>query len=361
MKDINDSRNEINKIDKEMALLFEKRMNECRNVVEYKIANSMPIFDGSREDLVINNNLNNITNDELKEYYTTFIKNVMEISKRYQESKLSGLRVAYSGVKGAYGFIAAKNTFPNCNLISMDNFDLAYHSVESGENDRVVLPIENSFVGDVGEVMDLIFQGSLYINSIYDLHINHCIIANVGTTLKDIKTVISHPQALAQCSRFIKEHNFNTEDEINTAFAGKKLKESKSRDIAVIASRETAEEYGLNILKENINNVNTNTTRFAVLSRVMLNTKNEDISKKSFVIVFTAKNTAGALAKCLDIIGAYGFNMRNLRSRLMQDLMWTYYFFCEIEGDYDTEEGREMMAALKVFCDRLKIVGNYVR
>ena len=360
MKDLVDSRNEINKIDSEMAALFERRMNECKNVVEYKMANSMPIFDGSREEAVINNNLKNIKDDSLKEYYVRFIKSVMEISKSYQSAKLSGLKVAYSGVKGAYGFIAAKHMFPNCELVAMDNFTKAYESVENGTNDRVILPIENSFVGDVGEVMDLLFQGSLYINSIYNLHINHCLIVNDGATLDSIKKVVSHPQALAQCSKFIQEHNFVTEDEVNTAYAGKKLKELGNTDIAVIGSKETAEEYGLNILKENINNTNTNTTRFASLSRVMLNTKNEDVSKKSFIIVFTVKNTAGALAKCLDIIGAYGFNMRNLRSRLMQDLMWTYYFFCEIEGDYDTEEGEEMMTALKVFCDRLKIVGSYV-
>ena len=360
MKDLNETRENINKIDEQMTKLFTERMYLCKEVAEYKKANSMPILDSNREEAVINNNLKFVENDELKPYYINYIKSLLNISKEYQRSLLHGLKISYSGIEGAYGYIAASRMFPNCELISNSNFTQAFKSVENGSSDRAVLPIENSFAGDVGEVMDLIFSGSLYINRMYDLEIEHNLMVNENTNLDDVKIIVSHPQALAQSSNFIENNNFKTIEEVYTAFAAKRLKESGDKTMAVIASKETATAYGLKILKEKINNSGLNTTRFASFSRVMSNYKNIGASKKNFIIVFTVKNVAGALAKCLDIIGAHGFNMRNLRSRPMKDLMWSYYFFCEIEGDLESNDAKSMFIALNTFCDRLKIVGNYI-
>lgn len=360
MKDLSEARNKINEIDKEMTKLFVERMNVSKEVAKYKKENSMPILDASREEAIIENNLKLIDDVDLKPYYINYIKSLMKTSREYQRSLLTGLKIAYSGIEGAYAHIAANRMYPNCEFISCSNFSKAYKIVEEGDADRCVLPIENSFAGDVGEVMDLIFSGTLYINRIYDLGVEHNLIAIPGTKLNDINMVVSHPQALAQCSRFIENHHFKTIDEVNTAFAAKRLKETGDKNMAVIASRETADVYGLTILQEKINNSELNTTRFASFSRILSNYANVGASKKNFIIVFTVKNVAGALAKCLDIIGAHGFNMRNLRSRPMKDLMWNYYFFCEIEGDLSSEDAKNMLTALKAFCDQLKIVGNYI-
>lgn len=360
MKDLNESRKKINEIDTAMAKLFIDRMNLCKEIAEFKNANSLPVFDANREEMLINDNLKLIEDDELKSHYINYIRSVLKISKEYQSSLTTGLKIAYSGIEGAYGYIAASRMYPNSNLISCSNFSKAYTAVENGDADRAILPIENSFAGDVGEVMDLIFQGTLYVNRMYDLEVEHNLIVIPGTKFSDINIVVSHPQALAQCSKFIEQYDFKTIDEINTAFAAKRLKESNDKKMAVIASRETADVYGLQILHEKINNSDLNTTRFASFSRVLSDYSNVSASKKNFIMVFTVKNVAGALAKCLDIIGAHGFNMRNLRSRPMKDLMWTYYFFCEIEGDLDSDDAKNMLVALKTFCDRLKIVGSYL-
>ena len=360
MKDLNETRKQINEIDATMAKLFVDRMNLSKEIAEFKKENSMPVFDASREEAIIDNNLILIDDENIKPHYVSFIKNVMSISKEYQRSLLTGLKISYSGIEGAYGYIAASRMYPKCELVSCSNFSKAFSSVEKGESDRAVLPIENSFAGDVGEVMDLIFSGSLYINRIYDLEIEHNLITLPETKLSDIKVIVSHPQALAQCSKFIEENDFKTIEEVNTAFAAKRLKDLNDKTMAVIASAETASAYGLKILKEKINNSDLNTTRFASFSRILSDYKNVGESKKNFIIVFTVKNVAGALAKCLDIIGAHGFNMRNLRSRPMKNLMWAYYFFCEIEGDLESVDAKNMFVALKTFCDRLKIVGNYI-
>lgn len=357
MADIYDLRKKINEIDKEMAKLFDTRMDIIKQVAEYKKANSMPISDSSREDEIISNNSSLISNDEIKSYYVNFIKETMNISKRYQEKIVAGEKIAYSGVEGAYAYLAAKKMFPNGNLISNTSFKKAYQSVENGINDKAVLPIENSFAGDIGEVMDLMFFGSLYLNEVKDYEIEHCLLAKPGVKFENIKKIISHPQAIMQCSDFIDENNFDITEEVNTAVAAKKLDDENS---AVIASREAANIFGLNILKEKINNADTNTTRFASFSRVLSHFENEDVSKKNFIIVFTVKNEAGALAKCLDIIGAHNFNMRNLCSRPVKNLIWRYFFYCDIEGDIDSQDAKDMFVALKVFCDRLKVVGTYI-
>ena len=360
MKDLNELRKKINEIDSSMNKLFVERLNLSKDVAEYKKENSMPIFDDSREKNILEKNLESIEDENIKSHYVNFLKNVMNISKEYQRSLLTGLKIAYCGIEGAYGYIAARRMYPNCELKSCSNFSNAFKSVEEGTCDRAVLPIENSFAGDVGEVMDLIFSGSLYVNRIYNLEIEHNLIALEGVNLSDIKVVVSHPQALTQCSKFIEEHDFKTIEEVNTAFAAKRLKDLNDKTMAVIASNETASAYNLKVIKEKINNSELNTTRFASFSRVLSNYQNIGESKKNFIIVFTVKNVAGALAKCLDIIGAHGFNMRNLRSRPMKNLMWTYYFFCEVEGDLESNDAKNMFIALKAFCDRLKIVGNYI-
>ena len=315
MSNIDELRDKINCIDKDMALLFEKRMNIVKEVANYKKENFLSITDENRENDVILKNANNINDDNIKEYYTNFIKNNIDLSKKYQEKLLYGYKIAYSGLLGSYGYIAAKKMHSNGIFVSNNSFKSAYNSVVDCINDIVVLPIENSYAGNIGEVMDLMFFGTLYLNKIYDLEIKHCMLTKNIVKMDDVKYVVSHPQAIMQCFDFIEKHNLKVIEEVNTAVAAKKLLNGYSNidvnEIAVIASNESANEYSLNILAKYINNEDNNTTRFASLSRVLYKYENADISNKNFIIAFTVKNEAGALAKCLDIIGTHNFNMRN--------------------------------------------------
>jgi chorismate mutase/prephenate dehydratase len=284
----------------------------------------------------------------------------MSISRRYQARLNEGMRVAYSGVEGAFAYIAAKRMFENAQLIAYPSFESAYESTQNGQCDACVLPIENSFAGDVGTVMDLMFQGNLYVNQVIDLAVVHNLMSVEGATKETIKQVVSHPQALSQCSSYITKHGYESKPYTNTALSAKLVKESGSLEIAAIASDETASIFDLKILESKINESRNNTTRFAAFSRV----RNDNESKKRrmndhFILVFTVKNEAGALAKTLNIIGSHGFNMRNLRSRPMKELIWNYYFYVELDGNINSNEGKEMLRALNIFCDKLKLVGIY--
>lgn len=356
MANIEKARREINQADEQMALLFEKRMQAVREVAAYKLERGLQIFDEKREREVIQRNSEFIEDSEIRSHYINWLINTMEISKKYQQSLISGHKVAYSGVPGAFASIAAKRIFPECEAVSYPDFRSAYNACESGECDCAVLPIENSYNGDVGQVMDLAFFGSLYINGVYETEIVQNLLAVKGTTIDEVKTVISHPQALGQCSEYIRKHGFETLEAVNTAVAAKEVADSGRHDIAAVGSDEAAEQYGLKKLAVHINESGTNTTRFAVFSRTQ---KDDSRGDDRFIMLFTVKNEPGSLGKAVSAIGENGFNLRALKSRPTKDSSWRYYFFAEGEGHIDSYDGRRMLTQLAPNCLSLKVIGSY--
>ncbi len=358
MQDLKDIRDQITQTDNQMAELFCRRMKLVQEVAAYKKKNGLPIFDPTREAQVIENGVSRVSDPELRSYYVNYLKNVMEISRNYQRNILEGLKVAYCGVQGAFAHIAASHLFPSAQKVSFPSFKKAYEAVENGECDCAVLPVENSFAGDVGQVNDLMFSGSLHINGMYDLAVTHDLLGMAGTTIKDIKTVVSHSQALSQCATFIKERNMSEIEYSNTALAAQHVKEMNDKSVAAIASAESAKLFGLEVVARSINDDRSNTTRFAVFSRVEGHSA-QDCGERYFSLVFTARNEAGSLAKALTILGSHGYNMRTMRSRPMKELPWQYYFYLEAEGDIYGEEGHRCIEEMKSCCDKIKIVGSY--
>ncbi len=352
---VDEARSIINEVDSQMAELFVKRMRAAEMVYEYKKEFGLPILDQKREDAVIEKNSAMIDDEVLKGYYIDYIKNLMSISRAYQHRMQSGLKVAYSGVEGAFAHIAAGRIFPDSNRVSCRDFKSAYDSVVNGEADVAVLPIENSYAGEVGQTIDLIFSGGLFINGIYELEIHQNLLGIPEATVDDIRKVTSHPQALSQCHDYITLREFDTEEANNTAFAAKIVAYMKDKTLGAIASVETAEIYGLKVLEANINKSGENTTRFAVLSKVRANSP----SLSNSVLMFTVKNEAGSLANAISIIGKYGYNMTALRSRPLKKHSWQYYFYIEIDGTTDNEDGQKMIEELNKECDKFKVAGTF--
>ncbi len=354
------ARKEIIEIDKKMAELFVQRMRASEKVAEHKKQHGLPVFDPPRESEVLRKGAERVADETLREYYVNFIKNNMELSKAYQYRILEGMRVAYCGTEGAFAHIATGKLFPGSQRIAYGDFKSAYLSVENGTCDVAVLPVENSYNGEVGQVTDLMFSGSLYVNATLDLAVSHDLLVIPGTEKKDIETILSHPQALGQCAEFIRRHGWKTQEYTNTALAAKFVAQNQNKTIAAIASAEAADIFGLEVLDRNINESRSNTTRFAAFTRSR-NTRSSSVMGAHFILVFTVKNEAGSLAKAMDVIGKCGFNMRTLRSRPMKELLWQYYFYVEAEGNIDSDRGAEMMERLSEFCDRLKLVGTYIK
>lgn len=279
----------------------------------------------------------------------------LEMLNNSEEARKIINKVAYCGVEGAFAHIAAGKIFPESNRIPFWNFKGAYESVVNGECDAAVLPIENSYVGEVGPTIDLIFFGDLFVNGIYDLEIRQNILGLPEAEIEDIKKVISHPQALAQCNEYLSLKGFETEDVSNTAVAAKMVAEAKDKSLGAIASVETAALYGLKILAESVNASKENTTRFAVLSKVQASSP----EMTSSVLMFSVKHEVGSLATAINIIGKYGYNMTSLRSRPMKNQSWKYYFYVEIDGTVDSEQGEKMIEELNKVCDSFKVAGTF--
>ena len=359
-KDLLKVRKEINEIDKEMADLFVRRMKAVEEVAEYKKERGLAILDEARENEVVRQNASLVDDDTLRGYYINFLRDTMAVSRSYQGYLMNGMKVAYSGTEGAFAHIAANKLYPNAKKVAFSDFSSAYQAVEKGECDVAVLPVENSYNGEVGQVTDLMFSGSLYVNGMFDLPITQDLLAKDGARIENIREVVSHPQAFGQCAEYIKKHGFVCHEFANTALAAKWVADSDDMTIAAIGSREAAEIFGLTVLDHDINESKRNSTRFAIFSRVA----NKRIAKDSGVhsiLLFTVRNEAGALARAIDVIGQHGFNMRTLRSRPMKELLWEYYFYVELEGNIQSEEGTSLLESLGEFCDKLRFAGTYIK
>lgn len=353
-------RKEIDAIDVQMAALFEQRMAQARRVAEFKKAHGLGISDPAREEALIRRNAERVSDGDLREYYVNFEKEVIRLSRDWQHRLMRGMKVAYSGVPGAFAYIAASRLYPGAELLSYPDFAQAYASCEAGESDVVVLPFENSFSGEVSTVTDLMFSGSLSVNQVIEVEVEQNLLGLPGTDKSQIRRVYSHPQALSQCAEYLQHRGYEAREFANTALAAKKVAEKQDPACAAIGTAEAAALYGLEVLEARINTSRTNTTRFAAFSRILhLDRDNKGKMGKHFILMFTVKNEAGALAQTLNIIGAHNYNMYNLHSRPMKELLWNYYFFVELDGDIATEEGSSMLRELAPLCDRLKLVGSF--
>ena len=356
--DLKEAREEIAKVDKEMAKLFVQRMEAAREVAKYKMERGLPVEDKAQENAVIARQSEQIKDEELSPFYVQFLQDTMDVSKRWQHRLMDGGRIAYCGVEGAFAGLAAGRIFPDGTVTPYNSFEAAYESVVDGSCNAAVLPIENSNAGEIGQVIDLMFLGDLYVNGVYEFFISQNLLGIPGAKKEDIQRVVSHPQALVQCRKYINDHDLEIVGAENTAVAAKEVLERNDIHTAAIASQEAARLYGLEVLDHDINESRMNTTRFAVFSKAENKTsgKKEDTA---FILLFTVKDEVGGLAKAVSVISAFDFNMRVLRSRPMKGLLWHYYFYAELEGDDRSERGRQMIRTLKSVCHTVKVAGRY--
>ena len=230
-----------------------------------------------------------------------------------------------------------------------------FDRVEQGSAAYGVLPFENSHAGDVSAVLDLCYAHRLHIVEMYDLPVTQNLLALPGAALGDLRRVTSHPQALSQCERFIRSVGLAAEPCANTALAARRVAESGDKTLAAIASAETAELYGLQVLMRDINTDGDNTTRFIVVGKELPARGNR------FSLLFTVDHKAGALARVIQAIAAAGFNMECIKSRPMPHVPFEYYFYVELVGAADAPDARQLLTGLETVCRTVRVLGIYTR
>lgn len=268
------------------------------------------------------------------------------------------LKIAYQGVPGAYSHIACTKLFPNQEYIACDTFEIAMELVNNGIADKAVIPVENSNAGRVSDVHFLLPKAGLHIIGEYFMRIEHQLLAVKGAKLEDIVSAASHPQALAQCSEFLKAHNIKAISRIDTAKSCEKIVLEEDKSKAAIASALAAQIYGLDILASNIENSDNNTTRFLIMQK-QEELPEDDGGKFITSIVFVTKHIPAALYKVLGGFATNGINISKLESYLLNDKFFSAKFYIEVEQHINSKALQYALSELKFFSDEYQILGCY--
>ena len=267
--------------------------------------------------------------------------------------------IAYQGVQGAYSEQACKNSYGEYATVACDTFHEAMWMVESGDADLAMIPLENSTAGRVEEIYRLIPKMALHVIGEHFEPVVHCLLGLPYAKLEDLKYVASHPQALAQCHNNIIELGLQAEAKLDTAGAAKELLELKDMYRSAIASKLAAEIYGLQVFKENFEDVQGNTTRFFILSREKKMPVHD--SSRSYItsLIFQVKNIPAALYKVLGGFATNGVNILKIESYIGTQILQGSQFHIDIEGHTDSKNVRLALEELAFFADEVRILGTY--
>ncbi len=266
--------------------------------------------------------------------------------------------VAFQGEKGAYSEDAVIAFYGDVATLPCRYFSDVFEAIQKNKADAGVVPVENSQAGSVADTYDLLLNYPLTIYGEVTLRVRHCLMALPGETIETIRTVLSHPQGLAQSEEFLKKlTNVKIVSETNTAASAKRIREENLKGYAAIASRRAAQIYGLEILAEGIETNPNNYTRFFVISKDAA-PKGQD-NKTS--LVFAVKNEPGSLYAILGSFARRNINLTKLESRPSRDKPWEYVFYADFEGHMDDAVCQEILGELREMTSFLKILGSYPR
>jgi prephenate dehydratase len=268
------------------------------------------------------------------------------------------MRVTYQGVPGAYSEAAViQHWGESAEPMPKPYLEDVFSAVEAGEAEAGLVPVENTLEGSIMRTYDLLKECSLTVLGETVFRVVHCLIANPGVKLGDIKHVYSHPQALGQTRDYLAAHSYEAINYYDTAGAVKMIVDGELRDAAAIASRRAAEIYGANILAEGVEDSGENYTRFLHIGRGT--TKPTGRDKTS--LAFTVDHRPGTLIAALCVLADRRLNLTKIESRPYPGKPWEYVFFIDFEGHVDDPPGEEAMRELGSCTSSLKVLGSYPR
>lgn len=368
--DLQELRDKIDNLDAELLSLFMKRMELCRSIADYKKEHDLPIFQGGREQEVIDR-IKALTGDpELENGTAALFMNIMDISKILQHRKLrrndpphsfpapdleGAQRIGCQGMPGANSEAAARQIFGDRQFTFLPTFEDVFRAVQAGELDYGVLPVCNSTAGSVNGTYDLLVKYSVYAVCEVSVEINHCLAAKPGTKLSDIQTVYSHPQALAQCYEFLTANSLHTADYANTATAAAMVAESAEEGLAAICSVDCAERLGMEILARDIADVAINRTRFICISRELQADPDADIIS----VMLKIPHTEGSLYRLLTKFTVNGMNLLRIESRPIKDGSFDVMFYLDFSGRIDDPSVTALMSDLAATLEYFRIIGTF--
>ena len=374
--DLAELRVQLDAIDEKIVALYEERMAISSQVADYKIETGKKVFDKSREAEKLEK-VRSLTHNPFNAHgVQELFEQIMSMSRKLQYNKLAEAgtlgrlpfigvdkleteqtRVVFQGAEGAYSQMAMIRYFgEQVKNFHVDTFRDAMTAIEEGSADFAVLPIENSTAGIVSEIYDLLVEFENYIVGEQIIKIEHCLMGLPGTDISQIRTVYSHPQSLMQSARFLSTHEDWRQVSLpNNAFAARKVSEEGDMTQAAIASEQAAKTYGLDILKRGVNQSETNSTRFIIVTNQKIFRK--DASKIS--ICLEVPHESGSLYHILSHFIYNNLNMTKIESRPIEERNWEYRFFIDFEGNFADGAVKNALRGLRDEARNMKILGNY--
>lgn len=376
METLEELRVRLDEIDDQIVNLYEQRMEICAHVGEYKIQTGKKVLDRQREKEKLENVAGKASNPFNKKGVTELYEQLMSMSRKLQYEQLvqagalgrlpfiqvdsldaDQARVVFPGTEGAYSEAAMKCYFgEKCNSFYVKTFREAMEAIEDGAADFAVLPIENSTAGAVDEMYDLLVEFENYIVGETVIPIRHTLSGLPGASLKDVKTVYSKGVALMQATHFLDAHSsWQRINVANTAIAAKKVVEDQDPSQAAVCSAYAAKVHGLQVLVDNINDNEHNSTRFIVVTNQKIFLKHAT----KISICLEVSHESGSLYRVLSHFIYNDLNMTKIESRPIEGRDWEYRFFIDFEGNMADGAVKNAIRGLREECRNLRILGNY--
>lgn len=351
-QDLQKLRKKIDELDRGILDLLNKRAGVVLGIRELKKENLVGVYDPQREKEIEGRlkelNGGPLSNDSVLKIY----REIISACRALQHP----LRVTYLGPEGSFSHQAAYNEFGgSAELAPVGSFEEIFEDVETGRSTFGVVPVENSNEGSIGTVLDLLSASSLGVSAELYERINHFLLSR-SPALKNIQVVASHPQAIAQCSRWLGKHlpHAKVRETSSTAEAARIA--SRKSGIGAVAGLHSASIYNLNVLGKNIENSSKNTTRFFVIGRQSSAPTGEDRTS----IVFSLKDKPGELQKTFfQPFADAGVNLTKIESRPSKERPWEYLFFVDFKGHMKDKLIKALLSKLSRNCVNLKVLGSY--
>ncbi len=266
-------------------------------------------------------------------------------------------RIYFQGTFGAYSHLAALSVDPNAEIIPCKTFDECFSKASLEPENKIIIPESNRITGNIG-IEYLIFKHRLNIYMEHFQKIEHNLLGQPGSKLKDIKEVYSHAQGLSQCSQFIKENNLIEHIRADTAGSAEMISKTKNVKQAAIASSLSAEIYGLEVIKKNIENENGNLTRFLVMGK---NISQPEFKDKNYItsFLFKLKSKPAALYQSLGGFAINGVNLTKLQSYPEKNTFDSYFFLCDLDGHIEDKKVQKSLEELGLHCEDFHVLGVF--
>ncbi len=375
--DLTDYRKKIDGIDEKLVALFEERLDTASDVAAYKRENRMPVYDPAREREKLKT-VGDRVREDTRPYAEKLYSTIFELTRSHERKLMAGKSalqnqikdalkntepvfparplVACQGVEGAYSQQACEKLFQTPSILYMSTFEGVFRAIDQGLCRYGVLPLENSTAGSVNRIYDLMMKYDFSIVRSARLKIDHCLLANPGATVGEIKEIVSHEQAIAQCEGFLKTlSGVKVTPVENTALAAKMVYESGRTDIAALSSRKCADLYQLSCLMPSVQDSASNYTRFICISKKLEIYPGAD--KTSVMLVLA--HSPGSLYRALGHFYALGINLAKLESRPLPNSDFEFMFYFDLETSVYSEEFMQMIGDIEDMCTQFKYLGSY--